>query len=308
MHRLIFGCGYLGLRIARQWLEAGDRVSLLTRSSQRAEGLSGEGFFATVGDVTHPASLRFLTELPPVDTLLYAVGFDRSQPSGPSIEQVYAGGLQNVLNALPDSTDPTSAPQVIYISTTGVYGDSLGGWVDEQTPPAPCRAGGKASLAAEQVLRRSPLADRSVVLRLAGLYGPGRLPYLRQLELGEPIEANPTGYLNLIHVDDAAAIIQQVASQEFAATSRMASPTQAGPLTYCVSDGHPVVRQTYYQEIVRQLGAPAPRFLTPTAGSPRAARALANKRIRNTRLLANMNFRLRYPSYREGLSQVLGQR
>ena len=105
--------------------------------------------------------------------VLFAVGFDRA--AGGSIDEVYAGGVQNVLAAL-----PSDVGRVIYISTTGVYGNAGGEWVDEDTPPDPQRDGGRASLAAEQVLAASPFASRGVVLRLAGIYGPGRIPFLGQ--------------------------------------------------------------------------------------------------------------------------------
>ena len=91
---------------------------------------------------------------------------------------------ENVLAAL-----PSDVGRFIYISTTGVYGNAGGEWVDEDTPPDPQRDGGRASLAAEQVLAASPLADRGVVLRLAGIYGPGRIPFLDKLRAGEPIPA-----------------------------------------------------------------------------------------------------------------------
>ena len=102
---------------------------------------------------------------------------------------------------------PSDTGRFIYISTTGVYGTAGGEWVDEETPPDPQRDGGRASLAAEQVLAAHPLGARSIILRLAGIYGPGRVPFLDKLRAGEPIPAPSAGYLNLIHVDDAAAVV-----------------------------------------------------------------------------------------------------
>ncbi len=186
--------------------------------------------------------------------MLFAVGYDRN--SAKPIEEVYVDGIRNVLATL-----PADIGRFIYISTTGVYGDAGGEWVDETTPPAPTRAGGKASLEAEELIRASHFADRAVILRLAGIYGPGRLPYLKQLKEAEPIEASQTGYLNLIHVQDAARIVQLLSDP---------ARKVEGPTTYCVSDGHPVVRGEYYREVARRLGAPEPTFTHPPAGSPRA--------------------------------------
>ncbi|MEX1224758.1 MAG: NAD-binding protein, partial [Pirellulales bacterium] len=99
MAKLIFGCGYLGERVGRRWLDAGETVHAVTRSERRAEELERAGYRAIVADVTDPATL---TNLPAAETVLFAVGFDRSadQP----IEQVYVAGLRNVLDRLPPTT------------------------------------------------------------------------------------------------------------------------------------------------------------------------------------------------------------
>ncbi|MEM6654366.1 MAG: NAD-binding protein, partial [Planctomycetota bacterium] len=141
--RLVIGCGYLGERVAKRWRDAGDRVTVVTRNADRAASLPAGGYRAIVADVTDPATL---VNLPAAETVLFAVGYDRS--AGPSINEVYAEGLRNVLSALPETTG-----RVIYISTTGVYGNAGSDWVDEQTPTEPQRDGGKASLAAEEALR-----------------------------------------------------------------------------------------------------------------------------------------------------------
>lgn len=283
---LIFGCGYLGERVAKLWTADGQTVHAVTRSTSRATDLRRAGIVPLVADVTNPDSL---CKLPQVDTALFAVGYDRT--SDHSIDQVYAQGMRNVLAAL-----PKSVRRLIYISTTGVYGDADGGWVGEETPPNPSRAGGKASLAAEEAIGESPFAARAVILRLAGIYGPNRLPYLKQLQAGEPIEASQSGHLNLIHVDDAARIVQSVAHSEL---------EFEGPRVYCVSDGDPPVRGEYYCEVARLLNAPEPTFAAPAAGSHRAARAAADKRVSNRRLLAEVTPSLLYPTYREGLAAIV---
>ena len=282
--RLIFGCGYLGRRVATRWLAAGDRVVAVTRSEQTARQFAEQGLEPLVADVTKPETL---VGLPEAATLLYAVGYDRS--GGPSIGEVYAAGLANVLAAAPLETG-----RVIYISTTGVYGDAGGDWIDEATHPAPSRDGGHASLAAERVLAGSPFAERGVSLRLAGIYGPDRLPYLAQLKAAEPVAAPSAGWLNLIHVDDAAT------------TVLVAAEHAAPPPIACVSDGQPPLRVDYYTEVARLLGAPPPTFIDPPADSPRAARAASSKRVSNALLLGELGVSLRYPTYREGLAAILG--
>ena len=165
MSKLIFGCGYLGERVARRWKKDGANVHVVTRSANRKARLSSEGYQTTVANLTQPTTLN---DLPPADTVLFAVGYDHSQNN--SIHDVYAGGVQNVHAALPETVK-----RFIYISTTGVYGPAGGDWVDEHTPPNPLRDGGRASLAAEQTIASHPLGTNAIILRLAGIYGLGRI-------------------------------------------------------------------------------------------------------------------------------------
>lgn len=283
MAKLIFGCGYLGSRVARLWRDAGEQVHVATRDGERAQRFAAEGYLPIVADVRHPGSLK---DLPMVETMLYAVGYDRS--ANASMHEVFAGGLQSALDAL-----APEVKRVIYISSTGVYAQTGGEWVDEESPCEPTREGGRAALAAESVLAAHALGPKSIVLRLAGLYGPGRIPLAETIRRGEPIAAPADGYLNLIHVDDAAAVV--LAAEARAATPRM----------YVVSDGQSVPRREYYEELARLLKAPAPRFAPPPPDSPALVRSASNKRVTNQRMLSELGVTLRYPSYREGLTSIV---
>jgi nucleoside-diphosphate-sugar epimerase len=97
----------------------------------------------------------------------------------------------------------------------------------------------------------------------------------------------------LIHVDDAAAVVAAAAAHD--------RPRNL----YCVSDGHPVVRGDYYQEVARLLGAPLPTLVKPDLNSPRAARAEADRRVKNSRMLSDFDVTLKYPDYRAGLAAIL---
>jgi nucleoside-diphosphate-sugar epimerase len=316
--KLLFGCGYLGSRVAALWQAAGERVTIVTRDPAKAAALRLRGYEAIVADVCEPATIG---SLPAAETVLFAVGYDRRAPQR-SIGEVYANGVQNVLDAVrgagfrvqgsegtrllpnvdsaPNLEPRTSNPEplFIYISSTGVYGDADGDWVDETTACRPLREGGKACLAAEEAITQYQLAPRSVVLRLAGIYGPDRIPRSESLRRGDPIDAPADGYLNLIHVDDAAQIVLDV---EQAAASGQIAP----PQVYCVSDGRPGLRSEYYAELARLLEAPPPRFVEPSPSSPAAARAAADKRVSNAKLLREIRPKLRYPSFREGLAAIV---
>jgi len=295
MRRLVLGCGYLGSRVARRWREAGDEVHVVTRSSDRADDFRQAGFQPVVADITEFDSLA---RLPVAHTVLFAVGHDRS--SGQSIADVYVDGLRNVLAALPADTG-----RFIYISSTGVYGQTEGAWVDEESPCEPTRSGGRACLAAEQLLAGHRFGRNAVILRLAGIYGPGRLPSLDDVRAGRPIAASASGYVNLIHVDDAAAVVLAAARYVRPAAPVGDHADADRPTVYCVSDGHPVERGEFYGEAARQIAAPTPVFTEsdPTEASDR--RATSSKRIDNARMTADLGVRLSFPTFRKGLAAVL---
>jgi nucleoside-diphosphate-sugar epimerase len=295
--RILIGCGYLGSRVAKLWRAAGDDVIATSRSGELPLEMLDAGVFPARAEVTEPETLKWLPVAPALtgnslDALVYSVGYDRSAEA--DIHNVYADGLANVLAAM-----PSSVKRVIYISTTGVYGAAGGEWVDEQTPSDPQRDGGKASLAAEEVLRNHPIGKSSLILRLAGIYGPDRIPYIDKLRAGEPLAVPSEGWLNLIHVDDAAAIV--VAADRWANESEITH----GPAVFCVSDGRPVVRGEYYREVAQLIGTAEPGFAKPDADSPAAARARADKRISNRKLVDTIQPSFLYPDYRAGLAAIL---
>jgi nucleoside-diphosphate-sugar epimerase len=283
MVKLIFGCGYLGQRVADRWLRAGDTVYALTRSAARAQSLQAAGLRPLVGEILQPETLR---DLPAAETVLFAVGYERGARG--SMREVYVDGLRHVLQALPPGTG-----RLIYVSSTGVYGQEDGSWVDEGSPCVPARAGGAACWEAERLLLASSWAEQAVVLRMSGMYGPGRIPRRRELEAGRPLAAPSAGFLNLVHVADAARAVLAVEQD---------APL---PQVYCVSDGQPVVRGEYYRYLAELLGAPAPIFTEPPTDSPAALRAGASKRVSSERFRQRFAFRFEYPTYREGLAAIV---
>ncbi len=279
--KLVIGCGYLGERVAARWRQAGDRVLVATRRAERVPTLVAAGYECQTLDVTLPETLA---QLPPLDTLLFAVAYD---PQGrASREAVLVDGLRNVLDAIPDLTD-----RCILISTTGVYGQRDGQWVDEQSLCTPQRVGGQCYVAAERVLREHRWGDRAMILRLAGIYGPRRVPYLDRLRAGQPLPVESHGYLNLIHVVDAVSAI-------------LASELAAVPGLYVVADGSPVLRADYYREVACYVGG-TPSFTAPDPNSPQGQRGRTSKRICNRKLIRELRIHLAYPSYREGLAAIL---
>jgi nucleoside-diphosphate-sugar epimerase len=272
--RLIFGCGYLGRRVAARWLAQGRRVFATTRA--RFDQLSELGIAPIAADVLVPDSLR---SLPACATTIYCIGFDRS--SGRSMRDVYVQGLANVLAALP------RPGRFIYVSSTGVYGDADGNWVDETTPPDPADESGRVVRDAEELLRQA--RPDAIILRFAGIYGPRRL--LRRVESllsGEPIAADPDKWLNLIHVEDGAAAV--LAAEELG---------HAGEV-YNVADGAPVRRREFFTELAALVGAPAPTFESEWSNRERG-----NRRVLVGKMQRELQVQFQFPDYLQGLRASL---
>lgn len=281
---LIFGCGYLGKRVARRLQSQDWDVCAVTRNAGNARIMQDEGIFPVVADWTRAATLR---DLPPADRILVAVGWDRS--GGQSQHDVYVGGLRNALQA----TSPQS--NLVYVSSTGVYHQSGGLWVDEASPCRPASgSGGWAHLQAEALLRQQRPRSPWTILRMAGLYGPDRVPRAKDIISGAPVAAPTEGYLNLIHIDDATSAVMAAWQTNVTSTK-----------TYVVSDGVPVIRQTYYEEIARVLGRPLPQFTAADPAAMASRRATTSKRIWPARMRRDLCPQLAFPDYRAGLRSVL---
>jgi nucleoside-diphosphate-sugar epimerase len=271
---LIIGCGYLGRVVARLWLDQGRNVAALTRG--RSAELEALGLTAIAGDVTDRGSLR----LPQVQTVLYAVGLDRS--AGKPMRDVYVQGLANVLDALP------KPQRLIYVSSTSVYGQTDGSRVDESSPTEPVEESGRIVLDAERTLQmRLPEAT---ILRFAGIYGPNRVLRKAAILKGDPLVGDAEKWLNLIRVEDGASAV-------LAAEAR-GTPGE----TYNVSDGTPMTRREFYTTMAGYLGAPAAKF----EPGPPPATPEANRRLSNRKMLDDLGVSLKYPDFRVGLRDICG--
>jgi nucleoside-diphosphate-sugar epimerase len=268
MRRLIIGCGYLGQRVATRWLESGGEVHVLTRSLDHAQSFRERGWNPITGDVLDPKSLE---QLPEVDTIFWAVGWDRS--SGRTMRDVYVTGLENVLRQVQGR-----CRRFITISSTSVYGQNQGEWVDEQSICMPGQPNGQTCLEAERTLlahdgmRRSESGMRATVLRLSGIYGPDRLlSRVATLKSGTPLEA--------------------VVKCEL---------LDSVPDILLVSDNEPIHRRDYYSTLARLVGASEPQFASKAAAADESPRQF-NKKCRNELARRMLNWIPQFPTYREGL-------
>ncbi len=286
MSTLIIGCGYLGQRLGARLVRDGGRAYGTVRTPGRAGEIAGLGIEPVIADVLRPETLD---RWPAAERVFYAVGLDRS--AGAAMREVYVDGLRNVLDRL-----PASVRRLVYASSTGVYGQADGEWVDEESPTEPRHESGQVVLEAERRVRAwvDSRGASAVILRFAGLYGPGRIVRRAMLERGEPIPGDPEKFLNLVHIDDATS------------AAAAALDADAPEPIYLVADDRPVTRREYYSVAARIIGAPAPRFEPPKPGGLESARDATNKRIANRRMKSGLGVALRYPDITSGLAAALG--
>ena len=280
---LVAGCGDVGLRVARAERAAGAEVTVHTRSGERAGALGAEGFVA----VCHDLDSERPFSLPPgtIDRLYYLVPPPSRGRRDPRIGRFLAG-LQGGVR------------RFVLLSTTAVYGDCGGARVDERRPPAPAADRGHRRLDAERRLADWAAAGgaATVVLRVAGIYGPGRLPVAR-LERREPVlREDLSPWSNRIHVDDLVTAL-------LAAGER--APAGA---VYNVADDRPSTMTDYFNRVADALGLPRP----PQIGPGEAGRLSAgmrsylaeSRRIDNGALRRELGVDLRYPDLASGLAAL----
>jgi nucleoside-diphosphate-sugar epimerase len=276
---LILGCGYVGEQLAKACIAEGVKVTGTTRSEVRAEELQALGVDAVVADSPELLPDKTLRQC---DVLLDSIPLTRDEKG------MHASQLQWLPQIAPKLSKLRWAG---YLSTTGVYGDAGGAWVDEAYPCNPTSERGSERLIAEQAWLDSRLPAE--VFRIAGIYGPGRNIGPRLMAGGyRAVRWQPEHWSNRIHVDDIVAALMAAIN----------APRRARICN--LSDDEPLPHADYVTELARLIGAPAPELLTPEEGeqqlSPMALEFFRdNKRISNRMLHRELLPELRYPSFRD---------
>lgn len=270
---LIVGAGDVGGRLATALAADGHEVLALRRSETVLPGVR-----MIRADVTCPETLQLPAGLDVVVTAL--------SPGEPGVEayrRVYVDGTQALQQALAGQ----SLRRQFWVSSTSVYGEHQGEWIDEDTPAQAASATAQALLDAEALVMTG--AWPGTIVRFGGLYGPGRHRLLRWVESGRPVQAEPPSWSNRIHVEDAAGLLRHLIIGTLAGTP-------VAPL-YLGVDNAPSPQHEVLAWLAAQMQLPVP------AGERREG-AGAGKRIRNRALQAS-GYALRYPDYRSGYAQVL---
>ncbi len=270
---LIAGCGDVGNALAARLLTEGCEVWGVRR---RVDAL-GVGIQPWRIDLTEPGS--FGTPPAAFDYLFYTASADRRDED--HYRSIYVDGLRDLLAALRKAGCPLR--RVFFTSSTAVYGQSAGEWVDETSPTEPLGFNGRVLLDAEAIVREAP--ETGINVRLSGIYGPGRTRLVRKVWSGEAIATK--SWTNRIHVEDCAGALHHL--------MRIEKPEGL----YLASDDEPATTAEVVTWLSVELGTPAPP--EPTAeNQPKRL----NKRCRTTRL-RDSGYRFEQPTFREGYRPIV---
>lgn len=282
---VIIGCGDIGRRIAQLARAGGRPVTALTRTPQGAERLESLGIHPVIGDLDQGD--RPLSDLPTTAaTLIYL-----APPPG-------GGDIDPRVRVLCGSIEPGAEPRtLVYISTSAVYGDCQGAWVNEESATVPASAHGRRRLDAEQLLRAwgTHRGVAVVTLRVPGIYGPGRFPFDR-VQGGHPVLLeNESAWTNLIHADDLARLALAAAAHG-----------HHGEI-FNVGDGQPLTLTAYFNALADAFDLPRPPQI------PRAAAAAVmtplmlayfseSRRLDVSHMRTRLNVPLLHPDLDHGLA------
>src|ERR1700722_17878379 len=281
MRVLIVGCGYVGLPLGAELVRRGHEVFGMRRTDTGNAGLQAAGIKPVIADVTKAADLAKIPG--PFDWVVNCVSSSRGTQD---YREVYLQGTRNLLDWL------ASAPpkKYVYTSSTSVYGQDDGSSVKESSPTEPKGESAQILVETEKLLLEAAGAKNfpAVILRVAGIYGPGRghlfLQYLKNeakiAERGERI-------INMIHRDDLVGVIIAALKNG-----------RAGEV-YNAVDDEPVAQIHFFRWLSETLGKWMPPFATEEENAERK-RGLTNKKVQNRRLKMELGYQFKYPNFRKG--------
>ena len=285
MRVAVIGCGYVGLELGRQLSDAGHDVAGVRRSESGLSAVESAGLQAVEADVTDAESVA---AVPDADWVVFAAS--SGGRGADAAREVYVEGLQTVITQFGSRDDPPD--RLVYTSSTGVYGDHDGDWVDEETAIEPTTEKTQVLAEAERVAREGS-AEHGIdgtVARFAGLYGPDRYRLSRYLE--GPVTA---GYLNMVHRDDAAGAVAHLLREDLLRDD-----------VVVVVDDEPVSKHEFADWLADECGVPRPetrskaeRLAVGDLSAAAERRILTSKRCSNERL-RGLGYEFRYPTFREG--------
>ncbi|KAB1189165.1 MULTISPECIES: SDR family oxidoreductase [Haloferax] len=290
MRVAILGCGYVGLELARRLVADGHDVWGVRRSDAGLDAVSETGSEAVRADVTDAESLE---AIPDVDHVVFAAS--SGGRGADAAREVFVEGLRTAIDHF--AARDTPPERLVYTSSTGVYGDHGGAFVDESTPLDPTTDKTRVLAEAERVAREYAAEQgiEGTVARFAGLYGPDR--YRLERYLDGPVTE---GYLNMVHRDDAAG-----------AVAFFLEADRARDDTVLVVDDEPVSKHEFADWLADECGVPRPekrskqeRLDAGDLSEAARRRILTSKRCSNDSL-HELGYEFNYPTYREGYQAAI---
>jgi len=285
MRVLIVGCGYVGIALGEKLVRQGRQVFGLRRSDHGQDELRRVGIAPLKGDITRLDDLTKLSA--DYDWVVNCVSSSRGDAD--DYRAIYLQGTRNLLEWL----SGLPLKKFVYTSSTSVYGQTDGSIVTEVSQTEPVTETGSVLLQTEKLLLQATARKfPAVILRVAGIYGPGRGYWLKQFLKGEArLEGKGERFLNMVHRDDVAGAI--IASLEKGAVGEI----------YNVVDDEPVRQLDLFRWLCAHLGKEMPPFAEPNEQNERK-RGWTNKSISNVRLKSKLGYQFRYPTFREGFISV----
>ena len=284
---IVLGCGYVGMRLARQCLARGERVTGVVRSQDGLDRLDRAG----IPGVRLDLATEGLGQLPAAGARL----FHLAPPPDTGTEDAHT---RRLVESFARTGDPA---RILYISTTGVYGDCDGRWVVETWPASPTTDRSRRRWDAEQCLTRwsAQSGGELVVLRVAGIYGPERLP-LERIRLGVPlVRPEEAPFTNRIHVDDLVGLC----------LAAMDRGSDGGVYNAC--DGNPSTMTDYFLRVADAAGLPHPPLIPMAEAAQHLSSGMLSymaesRRLANDKLRRELDLDLHYPTLDDGLRAIFG--
>ena len=289
MRVLIVGAGYVGLPFGRP-SSAGHDVSALRRSPGAREAFVAAGLTPLFADISQPnISLRRCPVI--------SIGSSTAPLRPVEMWIPIASYISKARGICSPGYSPILPKKYLYTSSTSVYAQNDGSLVNEESPAEPVAPTSKVLRETESLLLTAYRASKfpTIILRVAGIYGPGRTHYLKQFLSGQlRLEAEGQRYFNMIDRDDLIGVI--------IAALHLGRPGEI----YNVVDDQPVSQRELYQWFADQLARPLPPSAPADAVAERK-RGITNKRISNAKLHAELKYRFHFPSYKQGYAQFLAE-
>jgi nucleoside-diphosphate-sugar epimerase len=283
MRILILGCGYAGVPLGAELVRQGHEVLGARRTTAGAEAMKAAGITPLTVDLTKPSDLEGLPR--PFDAVINLVSAGR-RGDADAYRQVYLEGTRNLLAWLQGKP----LHKFIYTSSTGVYGQTDGSAVKEDSPTQPARETSRVLVATEQLLLAAVRQHRfpAVILRVAGIYGPDRSYWLDQfLKKQVKIEGAGDRLMNMIHRDDLVGVL----------LAALKSARAGG--VYNVVDDEPAPQLRFFRWLAETLGMGLPPFETPAESAARPPGG-TNKKVLNRTLKMELGYAFKHPTFRQG--------